>query len=166
MAVKEYGPFTKVQLLGIVAILVVVTAAAGIYFVASMTIWSYRGSTSKATVGGRVMKDGKPVANNKVTLVRTVSGKDSGSNDTQTDTNGQFAFNDVTPGTYYVIVGLVLEGRVQCRTTTSGFGILLISATRTATGEPITIAMATNSQNPFKVEAGDQLVIEMVFLTK
>ena len=119
--------------------------------------------TGKAAVAGKVQKDGQPLADNEVKLVTTTKNSDAESRTTQTDAEGRFAFEEVVPGTYYLITSVTLEGRAQCSTTSPGFDILLMHAVKKDTGAPITLAMATGSENPFEVKAGNRVVKDIVF---
>lgn len=116
-----------------------------------------------AVVAGRVERDGQPVSDTEVTLAMTAEGGDAGSWDTQTDAEGEFVFEDVAPGSYYIITSIVIQGQAQCSTTSPGFGILQLAAVREDTGAPITIAMATGSEEPFEVSAGDRIDKDIVF---
>ena len=122
--------------------------------------------TGKATVVGKVQKDGQPLADNEVKLVMTTKGGDADSQATHTDAEGGFSFEEVMSGTYYLITSVTLEGKVQCSTTSPGFDILLVHAAKKDTGAPITLAMATGSEEPFEVKAGDRVVKDIVFHCK
>jgi hypothetical protein len=106
------------------------------------------GTSGKASIAGKVAQNGKPVINNKVTLVMTVDGKDGETRDAQTDANGQFVFEDVQPGTYYLLTAIVTQGNSGCSTSSPGFGVLSMTTNKGI------ISMASNSDKPFKVKAG------------
>ena len=122
--------------------------------------------TGKATVVGKVERDGQPLADNEVKLVSATKNSDEESRGTQTDAKGRFAFEEVVPSTYYLITSVTLESKAQCSTTSPGFDILLVHAAKKDTGAPITLAMATGSEEPFEVKAEDRVVKDIVFHCK
>ncbi len=117
---------------------------------------------STPTVAGKIERDGQPVIDSEVTLVLVVETGDGESQSTQTNTKGEFVFEDVVPGTYYLVAAAELEGHAQCSTTSPGFDMLTVSAEKKDTGAPVTLAMATNSENPFQVKSSDQLTKDII----
>lgn len=121
--------------------------------------------TSSASVEGVVKRNGEPLSNNEVTLVMTVNGKDEDSQKVQTDSSGQYVFNKVKPGKYYLLFGVVTDNSRGCSTRTSGFTVLVANIVD-ENGEPGSITVAGNDASPFTVEADQQVLKNFEFLCK
>lgn len=114
--------------------------------------------SGKATVGGEVTKDGKPVTKEDISL-NTSAGKDR---DTKTDKKGKFLFERVAPGRYTLNTGITLKDTPGTKCKVPGYQVLAIGLT-TRTGEQVTIA-SLESKPPFDV-AADARILKDITVT-
>ena len=132
-------------------------------FVATMAI-SLLAACAKPTTGtlfGRVEKNGSSVANEEVELVDVLEGGNEESVQATTDASGNFRFENIVPGRYYLLVGFDFPGEVSCRSEGSKMAILRMVATDTS-GDPLTLALLSNSEEPWKIEAGDEIEEDII----
>jgi hypothetical protein len=109
---------------------------------------------SGTTVRGTVERDGGAASGVDVVLAR-MSEDEKQLKRVQTDSDGQFLFRRVEPGTYYFIVVLQLKGDVHCSTLSPGFEVNRMVGKEKDTGEDLTRVFVSNSGHPFRVGTGD-----------
>jgi hypothetical protein len=116
----------------------------------------------KATIGGKLVQDGKPLAREDVSL--SVGGQTR--TKTKTDAQGRYVFRGVAPARYAVGVALTFTpeqtaGGGKCDV--PGYQGLTLGGTTRSGGQ---VTLASLQSDPFAVESGDRVVKDITVTCK
>jgi hypothetical protein len=121
---------------------------------------SSAGDTSGVTsISGKLDVDGNVPPEAKITLVKVESGQDGETKETVPDASGAFSFENIPPGTYYLMTVFSLPGDVSC--SAKNFDILAMRG-ENQSGQSVTIIMPSNSQDSFEIKAGQQKKMDII----
>jgi len=130
-------------------------------YVVMLTIFflSACSKTDPATVYGKLMKNGSAVTAHTVELVNKLEGGGEESFETTTDASGNFRFENILPGEYYLFTTFTFSDKVSC--VAEGIGGLAMTATDDS-GNPVTFIIFSNSDEPLDIGSGDEIEKDII----